>query len=421
MLVYIMPRAKENASWVPNMARSHRSQTRIPLLAVLLLAALNRTSCAEVASDSRTAPDKDLWNYHLYLDLSYADDLEGPRSVPWRFKQTTNQLNDFDPNMGMLYVEKIISEASPWGMQFGLQGGNDASAQASDWRNGNMANVIKHLGHANVSYQPTEGLTLTAGLMESFIGFESMYAKNNPNYTRAWMADYSPYFLIGAGGHYIIDPDMSVRFFLVTDYNYMEWINNLPKYAAQFAWKFSPKWTLRQNIFFGPEQQQTDLKYWLGFSDTEFQWQSEDLMIGWAYDIGTQQQANNGLQAFWMGSALWTRWQITPPWSIAFRPELFWDPNGMQTGVDQFIGALTLTTEYQVPISGSSLAVRTEFRHDTSTDGPNSGFYNPSQQNPREPPYIQGQNLIFISLLWSFDNSFANTYRTLANQLRDPF
>ena len=416
-----MPRAKENASWVPNMARSHRSQTRIPLLAVLLLAALNRTSCAEVASDSRTAPDKDLWNYHLYLDLSYADDLEGPRSVPWRFKQTTNQLNDFDPNMGMLYVEKIISEASPWGMQFGLQGGNDASAQASDWRNGNMANVIKHLGHANVSYQPTEGLTLTAGLMESFIGFESMYAKNNPNYTRAWMADYSPYFLIGAGGHYIIDPDMSVRFFLVTDYNYMEWINNLPKYAAQFAWKFSPKWTLRQNIFFGPEQQQTDLKYWLGFSDTEFQWQSEDLMIGWAYDIGTQQQANNGLQAFWMGSALWTRWQITPPWSIAFRPELFWDPNGMQTGVDQFIGALTLTTEYQVPISGSSLAVRTEFRHDTSTDGPNSGFYNPSQQNPREPPYIQGQNLIFISLLWSFDNSFANTYRTLANQLRDPF
>ena len=391
------------------------------LAALLLTLLFARPSGAEPHDNTQPEQDKDLWNYHLYLDLSYADDLEGPRSIPWRFKQTTNQLNDFDPNMGMLYVEKIISEESPWGMQFGLQGGNDASAQESDWRNGNMANVIKHLGHANLSYQPTEGLTLTAGLMESFIGFESMYAKNNPNYTRAWMADYSPYFLIGAGAHYIIDPDMSVRFFLVTDYNYLEWINNLPKYAAQFAWKFSPEWTLRQNIFFGPEQQQTDLKYWLGFSDTEFQWQSEDLMIGWAYDIGTQQQANNGLQAFWMGSALWTRWQITPPWSIAFRPELFWDPNGMQTGVDQFIGALTLTTEYQVPISGSSLVMRTEFRHDTSTDGPFSGFYNPGKQNPREPPYIQGQNLIFVSLLWSYDDSFANTYRTVANQLRDPF
>ena len=388
---------------------------------LLLTLGLVQFGWAEATSDTQADQDKDLWNYHLYLDLSYADDLGGPRSIPWRFKQTTNQLNDFDPNMGMLYVEKIISDESPWGMQFGLQGGNDASAQESDWRNGNMANVIKHLGHANLSYQPTQGLTLTAGLMESFIGFESMYAKYNPNYTRAWIADYSPYFLIGAGGHYIIDADMSVRFFLVTDYNYMEWVNNEPKYAGQFAWRFNPEWTLRQNIFFGPEQQQTNLKYWLGFSDTELQWQTDELMIGWAYNIGTQQQAINGQQAFWMGSALWARWQITQPWSLAFRPEFFWDPDGMQTGVEQFIGAMTLTTEYQVPLFESSLAMRAEFRHDTSTDGPYSGFFNAAKENPRDPPYIAGQNLIFVSVLWSYDNSFAKTYRTVTNQLRDPF
>ncbi len=378
-------------------------------------------SWADPPNEEKTSEDKDLWAYHLYLDLSYADDLGGPSATPWRFKQTTTRLNDFDPNMGMLYVEKAISDESPWGMQFGIQAGNDASAQESDWGNRTMADVTKHFGHANLSYQPAEGLTLTAGLMESFIGFESMYAKNNPNYTRAWIADYSPYFLIGAGGHYVINPDMSARFFLVTDYNYLEWVNNLPKYAGQFAWRPSPAWTFRQNIFFGPEQEQTDLKYWLGFSDTELQWQSEDLMIGWAYNIGTQQQAANGQQAFWMGSALWARWKISPPWSIAFRPEFFWDPDGLQTEAEQFIGALTLTTEYQVPLLDSSLAVRTEFRHDTSTDGPYSGFYNAAKENPGEPPYLAGQNLIFFSLLWSYDNSFAQSYRSINNTLRNPF
>jgi hypothetical protein len=44
--------------------------------------------------------------------------------------------------------------------------------------------------------------------MNSFIGFESMYAGNNPNYTRAWLADYSPYFLIGAGA--VILPGITI-------------------------------------------------------------------------------------------------------------------------------------------------------------------------------------------------------------------
>jgi len=412
--------ADDRGDFVPSQGLTRRHDLTFALI-LACIPGLFGSCRANQPDETNPVADEELWKYHLYLDTSYADDLGGSQAVPWRFKQTTNRLNEFDPNMGMFYVEKVVSDESPWGMQFGIQAGKDASAQESDWGNRTAANAIKHFGHANLSYQPTEGLTLTAGLMESFIGFESMYAKKNPNYTRAWIADYSPYFLIGAGGHYVIDQYMSVRFFLVTDYNYLEWINSQPKYAGQFAWRFAPEWTLRQNIFFGPEQQQTDLKYWLGFSDTELQWESGNLMIGWAYDIGTQQQAINGQQAFWMGSALWARWQITRPWSVAFRPEFFWDPDGLQTDIRQFIGALTLTTEYQVPLLDSSLALRTEFRHDTSTDGPFSGFYNAAKRNPTEPPFVAGQNLIFVSLLWSYDNSFKQSYRSINNTLGNLF
>lgn len=62
--------------------------------------------------------------------------------------------------------------------------------------------VLRYVSRANLSYRlPVgNGLNLTARLMNSFIGFESFYAKDNPNYTRGWIADYSPYFLMGAGG-----------------------------------------------------------------------------------------------------------------------------------------------------------------------------------------------------------------------------
>jgi hypothetical protein len=36
------------------------------------------------------------------------------------------------------------------------------------------------------------GLSIQAGLFNSFIGYESFYAKDNANYTRSWIADNTP-------------------------------------------------------------------------------------------------------------------------------------------------------------------------------------------------------------------------------------
>jgi hypothetical protein len=89
--------------------------------------------------------------------------------------------------MGMAYLYKQPSEYSRWGLEFGLQGGSDMDAQIPAANQNPLpgANVIAAFSRANVSYLAPvgKGLKLTAGLMNSFIGFESMYAGYNPNYT----------------------------------------------------------------------------------------------------------------------------------------------------------------------------------------------------------------------------------------------
>ncbi len=358
-----------------------------------------------VAGVQPTLADDNDWHYGGYADLSYVNDLGGNREIDWRNKLTTRNLNAVDPNMGMVYLSKVPSATSPWGMELGAQAGLDVDAQMPTERNETIpgADIIKNISRANISYRAPlgNGLKLTAGLMNSFIGFESMYARLNPNYTRAWIADYSPYFLIGAGGEYAFSETLSTGFYLLSDYDYLSFNGQQPKYGGQVVWHFSPDWSLTQNIYFGPEQNHSQIDYWRGFSDTQIKWSNDVLMITLGFDAGTEKRATTGLQTLWMGSALWTHWQINGPWSLAFRPELYWDPDGELTGSRQFIYAFTTTAEYLLEAGPASVALRTEFRHDTST-GKDGGFFNPTQTGPS---LVSGQNLFFISLLWAYDST----------------
>ncbi len=356
------------------------------------------------ASTALAIDDADDWRYGAYLDVSYADDLGGDRHIQWRDKLTTRNLNSFDPNMGMVYLTKQASESSRWGLDIGFQAGRDMDAQkpTPDQNPIPGADVLAAFSRANVSYLAPvgKGLKLTAGLMNSFIGFESMYAGNNPNYTRAWMADYSPYFLIGAGGEYAVQDNLSTSFYLLTDFDYLGFVGAQPKYGGQVKWGFQPHWTLTQNIFFGPEQHDTSVSFWRGFSDSILQWEDDDLMIAMAYDIGTEKVSTSGLQTLWMGSAVWTRWRIEGPWSVALRPEVYWDPDGELTGDKQLISAITATTEYRLALGPTTAALRAEYRHDNST-GPQGGFFNPASTSP---PLVPGQDLFFFALIWTYDS-----------------
>lgn len=349
------------------------------------------------------------WRYGGFVDLGYSLDFNFPENHLFRNRGTTPRVNELDFNMGGAYIRKGASEHSRWGAELLVQGGQDSKefGFGTNLPHVQGSDTLRHFGRANISYLAPvgNGLTLQTGLFNSLIGYESLYAKDNFNYTRSWIADYSPYLMFGANAIYPFNDRWTGAVFVINEYFHLQNANDLPSYGAQAAYKADPSWTMKETLYYGPDQSNTSLEFWRFFSDTIVEWKGKAVTIAGQYQVGTQKNATalGNPRLMYMGAALHMRWHIKKPWFVALRPEVYSDPNGLMTGSDQFIWAVTGTAEYRFPYKGVNSIFRLEFRHDNST-GPGGGFFK-GGGNILTP----SQNLLIFSVIWTFDSPCRNT------------
>ncbi|HEY7533024.1 MAG TPA: outer membrane beta-barrel protein [Nitrospiraceae bacterium] len=349
------------------------------------------------------------WHYGGFVDLGYSLDFNFPENHLFRNRSTTPRVNELDLNMAGIYVRKDATADSRWGMELLGHGGQDAK----DFGFGvNLPRVegsdaLRHFGRANVSYLAPvgNGLTLQAGLFNSFIGYESLYAKDNFNYTRAWIADYSPYLMFGANAQYNFDDKWSGAFFIINEYFHLQNANDLPSYGAQVAYKPNSSWLFKETVYYGPDQSDTSLQFWRFFSDSIAEWKvNDDVTLVGEYQIGTQVMAIPGNPRFvYMGAAFPMRWHISGPWSVALRPEVYYDPNGFHTGAEQFVKAVTTTAEYKFPYKWTNMIGRLEYRYDEST-GSGGGFFKGNEIAPGVIGLTPAQHMLIFALIWTLDS-----------------
>jgi hypothetical protein len=355
-------------------------------------------------------PPATLWHYGAYLDLSYVVNFNFPENHLWRSRSTASRHNELAPNMALAYVRKGISEASRWGMELGLQGGYDSKefAYTAGERRADAGDTLRHIHLANVSYLAPvgNGLTVTAGLFSSLIGYESLYAKDNANYTRSWIADYSPYMMFGVNAKYPVNERLSVAAFVINGYFHLAHQNDQPSYGAQWSYRMTPRLTATQTIYWGPDQSNTSLEFWRLYGNHIMEWKGDDLTLAASYDVGTETMANQPghPRTFVMGGNVVARWHIAGPWSVAVRPELFWDRNGRWTGAEQFVKSVTSTVEYKVPYRWTNTIVRLEYRYDEST-GAGGGFFRRGEISPGVIGLTPAQHVLLLGLMWTFDSA----------------
>lgn len=208
-----------------------------------------------IAPDPIPATGTDLWHYGAYLDVGYVVNPNFPENHLWRNRATAARHNEFAPNMALAYVRKDATESSRWGMELGVQGGYDSERFAflQGEREVGGADTLRHIHRANVSYLAPvgKGLTITAGLFNSLIGYESLYAKDNVNYTRSWIADNTPYMMFGVNAKYPVTDKLTVAGFIVNGYYHLSHPNDQPSYGGQWAYKATPQLTLTQTVYGG--------------------------------------------------------------------------------------------------------------------------------------------------------------------------
>ena len=355
----------------------------------------------------------DLWQYGGFVDVAYLVNYNFPENHEWRSKQTTPRTNEFAPNMGLVYLRKDPAVESRWGIELALQAGYDTDDLVPDQQSGGAqpmdgADTLRHLARANVSYLAPvgHGLTLTAGLFKGLKTYEEFYAKYNLNYTRAYLTDYNPNFLMGVGASYVFTKSFELGLYLVNEYRHLSHANDLPSYVAKMEWRASPNLTLYQNLYYGPDQQASSVKYWRAFSDSTVEWRVPTWRIALSYDVGTEEMADTAgtPRAIWMGGALFTQLHLIGPWSVAIRPEFYWDPQGRMSQNEQLLWANTSTLEYKKHFGHQLAIIRLEYRYDHST-GSQGGFFYEGSTVLGTPRLVSSQHLTILGLILSFDSA----------------
>jgi len=362
--------------------------------------------CGVVAGSETEHADGSPWHYQLYLDAGYLHSDNDPANEDWRSKSTTYRLDRPALFLAMGDVRKDPTPASRWGVELGLQTGLDseglvtappppANAPIED------ADAWRHLYRASASYlfDAGRGLRLTAGLLNGYIAYESYLAVQNPNYTRGYLTDLVPYFMIGVQAAWDVSEAVDLSFYLTSGYNYLTHPNDVPSPGLQLVWHVSPSTTFTQNLYYGPDQAQTSLDYWRFFSDSFVEWKLDSLTLAVAADFGTEKQAYLADQPRWKwaSGAAWARWQFARHWSLGLRPEIYSDPDGLMTGAVQLIRACTGTVKYTFSSGPHRLVGTFEMRYDRST-GEQGGYYSGPDDR-----LVPGQTVALLSFLWSFD------------------
>jgi hypothetical protein len=342
----------------------------------------------------------------LYLDIGAIYNDNDPANDEWRSKSTTNQFGSLELFLAMANVRKEALPGSRWGFELGLQTGLDSGSlvtEAPPPANEPIddAETLRHLYRANFSYlfDAGRGLKLTGGLIDGFIGYESYLAIDNPNYTRGYISDHVPFFMIGLEAEWDVSETVDLGFFLTSGFNYLTSPNDVPSAGLHIAWLTSPTISFTQNLYYGPDQADTGLEFWRFLSDSIVEWERGPFLLAGAINFGTEKQAHLPGQARhdWGAGALWARWELTPRWSVALRPELYWDPEGQTTSSKQLIHAYTGTVKYTFSPRYQRLVGLFEVRFDRST-GEQGGFYSGPNNE-----LVPNQSLVLLGLLWSLD------------------
>lgn len=359
----------------------------------------------EVPPGSKETGD---WHYGGFVDLAYMLDFNYPQNHLWRGRTTTPRVNELDLNWAGVYARKDASERSRWGAELLGQAGEGAKefGFAANSPKVGSSDQLRHFGRANVSYLAPigNGLTIQGGLFNTFLGYDSLYAKDNVHYTRAWGGDYTPYMMFGANASYPLTNQLTGAVFVINEYSHLAHANDLPSYGGQLAYRATPALLVKETLYYGPDQEDTALKFWRLFSDTIVEWKQDAYLVAFEYQIGTENIAVPGSpRTFWTHAMLSARWNVSGPWSVAVRPEFYWDRNGRLTGSEQFVKAMTSTVEYRFPYQWTQTILRLEYRWDEST-GAEGGFFKDGDVRPGVPRLTAAQHMLIFAAIWTFDS-----------------
>jgi hypothetical protein len=266
--------------------------------------------------------------------------------------------------------------------------------------------VYRHIWQAYGTYvfPVGRGLQTDFGKFASSLGYETNYAKDNNQFSRAYLFNFLPFYHSGLRVSLPVSDHVTVTYMLTNGIQQTEDFNNFKSNHVMAVVKPNRKLVWTVNYYFGQEQPDdpstrsgqaavaTPDGYFRVF-DTYVAYAATST-LGFGLDVNyvTNEVNKADPELSLQGVGAYARHQVSTPAALSLRYERL-DDEGLFGGIDQVLQEATATLEYKF---ADGFLVRGEFRRDWS----NAGFFTTDQ-----PGVLNDhQNTVLVGMVWWFGN-----------------
>jgi putative OmpL-like beta-barrel porin-2 len=287
-------------------------------------------------------------------DVYYTYDFSGKDNIPTSFADDRNSIS-----IGMLDVAltKSFKNVSFMGeFSFGPRSFKSIPLFDPDGDGSGPQIGIQNL---SISYALTEKLSLTAGYMGTFVGYELISPAGNFNYSTSYLFSAGPFQNAGFKANYSFSDRLSLMVGLFNDWNVYSDANGISDVGAQLFIAPTSGWDIYLNFVMGPESG-TILDLTTGYQITEA------FYLGLNAADYTYANKNDG---GYNGLALYPQFALNDIFSIGLRTEYFIlkeakDETGAITQASGDVFSTTVTGNFKV----GGFTFIPELRLDSSSD-----------------------------------------------------
>ena len=146
-----------------------------------------------------------------FVDAAYAFDVNRPATRDRAFTTQPARHNEF--NVNLAFVEATVARRRVRGRLAVQAGTSVQSNYAAEPRQGAVSGdaLSRMLQEAYAGYQLTPTLWVDVGVFYSHIGMEAWVSRDNPTYTRSFVADFSPFYSTGVRATWQLSSSVTAR------------------------------------------------------------------------------------------------------------------------------------------------------------------------------------------------------------------
>jgi hypothetical protein len=362
------------------------------------------TQAGDGASQSAPAPAAD-----PFKGIQFGVAVEGFYQYNWNQPfDRVNLLRAYDTRANVFGLQQaaVVVESAPnvdegrrFGARIDLQFGQATETVQGSAANEPRPDVYRHIWQAYGTYvfPVGRGLQTDFGKFASNLGYETNYAKDNNNFSRAYLFNFLPFYHSGLRMTLPLNDKVSVMYMLTNGIQQTEDFNDFKSNHVTAIVKPTGKVSWTVNCYFGQEQsdagEPTGPDGYFRVFDTYVAYTATDaLSVGLDVNYVTNEANKADPTTALQGTGLYARYQVAAPAAFALRYERL-DDEGLFGGIDQVLQELTLTAEYKF---ADGFLLRGEFRRDWS----NEPFFTGAEPDDLR----RHQNTALVGLVWWFGN-----------------